>query len=84
MWLFQTIFDFLLFVLLDLIGYSVARLVLPLVSFGRISVAPYGSDHRWFGKRDGLGRMEVGATPASCIGLVVLVVFLMAFAFLMR
>jgi hypothetical protein len=56
------------------IGYAVARLVLPLVSFGKVQVgtALDSSGFGWLGWRriDG-GRLEIEATFAALIGLVI-------------
>ena len=64
--------------LLDLIwwgvGYAVARLVLPLVSFGKVQVgtARDSSGFGWLGLRSiGNGRLEVEATFAALLGLVI-------------
>jgi hypothetical protein len=55
------------------IGYSVARLVLPLVSFGKLEVLPLESpDSSWLGyRRNGSGYVEIDPTPAGGIGLVI-------------
>jgi len=56
------------------IGYAVARLVLPLVSFGKVQVgtALDSNGFGWLGWRriDG-GRLEVETTFAALIGLVI-------------
>jgi hypothetical protein len=56
------------------IGYAVARLVLPLVSFGKVQVGS-ALDSRGFGwsglRRIENGRLEVEATFAALIGLVI-------------
>ena len=64
--------------LLDLIwwgiGYAVARLVLPLVSFGKVQVgtARDSSGFGWLGlRRIENGRLEVEATFATLLGLVI-------------
>ena len=57
------------------IGYGVARLILPIVSFGRVRVRPYESyyeESSWFGyRRHGSGQFEIDPIPASGIGLVI-------------
>ncbi len=64
--------------LLDLIwwgvGYAVARLVLPLVSFGKVQVgnARHSNGFGWLGlRRIENGRLEVEATFAALLGLVI-------------
>ncbi|MBR0694811.1 hypothetical protein [Bradyrhizobium lablabi] len=44
--LFEWIVELLIWFLVDLVGYNVAPLVLPLVSVGRIRVAPFNCDER--------------------------------------
>jgi hypothetical protein len=57
------------------IGYGVARLILPLVSFGKVQVLPLesrGEGSGWFGyRRNGSGQLEIEPTPACGIGLVI-------------
>jgi len=68
----------LLDVLIDVVGCPIARLVLPLVSFGRIYVEPLTSPRQKFNmfgyRRDQRGRIELHTQPASFIGLVILVI----------
>jgi hypothetical protein len=70
----HTLFD----ILAEMVGYPVARLVLPLVSFGRIYVEPVFSPRQKFSmfgyRRDENGRIELEAQGASFIGFVILVV----------
>jgi hypothetical protein len=54
------------------IGYAVARVVLPLISFGRIAVEPFrgsGASFNLLGYRR--GHIEVAAPTAAWIGLLV-------------
>ena len=56
------------------VGYAVARLVLPLVSFGKVQVgtARDSSGFGWLGlRRIENGRLEVEATFAALLGLVI-------------
>lgn len=56
------------------VGYAVARLVLPLVSFGRLRVgtARDSSGFGWVGlRRIEEGRLEIEATFAALIGLLI-------------
>jgi hypothetical protein len=73
MWIVQTIIERLFYILADVIGYTVAGLILPIVSFGLIQVAAYYCDEGEFGwiggRRNGFGRLELGAGVASGIGL---------------
>ncbi|HAR17412.1 hypothetical protein JQ559_00920 [Bradyrhizobium viridifuturi] len=54
-------------------GYAVARLVLPLVSFGKVRAAPFESDgFNWFGwRRNEVGCLEIKATLAALVGLLI-------------
>ena len=56
------------------VGYAVARLMLPLVSFGKVQVgtARDSSGFGWLGlRRIENGRLEVEATFAALLGLVI-------------
>lgn len=56
------------------IGYAVARLLLPLLSFGKVQVGTTRdtSGFGWLGwRRIERGRLEVEATFAALIGLVI-------------
>lgn len=56
------------------VGYAVARLVLPLLSFGKVKVGIAGdsSGFGWLGlRRIDNGRIEVEAIFAAFIGLVI-------------
>lgn len=68
--------------LTEMVGCPVARLVLPLVSFGRIHVEPLCSPPQKFNifgyRRDERGRIELDAQVASFIGLVILVIFIVS------
>ena len=72
--------------LIDLIGYSVARLVLPCLSLGRIYAQPPSSLESGFNifgyRRDGKGRIEIGSTIAGSLGLVILLILLSLFGVL--
>src|SRR5207302_1517475 len=68
--------------------YSVARLVLPLISSGRLRVQPFTAPERGFNglgyRRDGNGKMELASTTAGLLGLIILFVALFSFGLLMR
>lgn len=56
------------------IGYAVARLLLPLISLGKVQVAAPLDSSRfgWLGlRRNESGRLEIEATFAALIGLVI-------------
>jgi hypothetical protein len=57
------------------IGYGTARLILPLVSLGKVRVAPLesrGEGSGWLGcSRNNGGQLEIEPTPAVGIGLVI-------------
>ncbi|QOZ32998.1 hypothetical protein [Bradyrhizobium sp. CCBAU 53421] len=82
MWIVQDFVAMFLYFVVNVIGYTVARLILPVVSLGRIRVAAYGCDEGesgWLGgRRDGFGRLELGAGVASGIGLVIRALYLAA------
>jgi hypothetical protein len=82
------IIDLLIWSLFDLVGYSVARLVLPVLSFGQVHVAPFDPGQKkfnWFGyKRDETGRILVGSAAAGEIGLVVCLICLAVLLFFIR
>ena len=68
--------------LIDLIGYTVARSTLPLLSFGRIYVEPFSASPqplRWpCYRRDANGRIELRQGAAGWIGLGICVLVLLA------
>ncbi|WP_377829718.1 hypothetical protein ACFKHW_09460 [Bradyrhizobium lupini] len=71
--------------LVELIGYTVARAALPLLSFGRTYVEPFHATPqplRWPGyRRDGNGRIELQQAAAGWIGSgICLLVLLMIVA----
>ena len=71
------LFDLIGWLLGDLIGNSVARVLFPLLSFGRVTVQPSGFDdtfrdefnHLGY-RRDWSGRIEVSKAVAAPIGLL--------------
>lgn len=69
-------------IFIEAIGCTVARLALPLLSFGRVYVEPLASSPRqfnWLGyRRDERGRVEVEGTAAGLIGLVIITVVISA------
>ncbi|MBR0694812.1 hypothetical protein [Bradyrhizobium lablabi] len=78
--------------ILDLIwwwvGHAVARLVLPLVSFGKVRVEPLESPSDGFGwagcRRIETGRLEVELTLAAGIGMVIYCIALAAVLYLVH
>jgi hypothetical protein len=70
--------------LVELIGYSVARAALPALSLGWIHVEPFSASPqplRWpCYRRDGNQRIELRQAAASWIGLAICVVVLLAIA----
>jgi hypothetical protein len=69
-------------------GHSIARLLLPLLSFRRIAVQPLGGPSARFNllgyRRLGRGRVEIEATVAGFIGLFVGLATCIAIALLTR
>ena len=78
------IFDDLIFV----IGYTVARLVLPLFSFHKIYVQPLNSPEWGFNalgyRCDDSGRIEIESTIAGGIEFVIFLIAFFAFCLLIR
>jgi len=78
------IFDFMI----DMVGYTVARLLLPLLSFHKIFVQPLGSPKRRFNalgyRHDDNGRIEVESTIAGFIGFVVCLIAFFSICLLIR
>lgn len=69
-------------VLIELVGYSVARAVWPILSFGRIYVEPFTADPQalrwpWY-RRDADGRIELRQKAAGCTGVAVCSLMLLA------
>ncbi|WP_298273324.1 hypothetical protein [uncultured Bradyrhizobium sp.] len=70
-----------------LIGYSIARVLLPIVSSGKIQVSPFLDSRKfnWLGYRySDDGRVEIEATLATLIGLLCFCAGLMTILFLVR
>lgn len=63
------------------VGYGVARLILPLVSFGKLRVAPLDSRDEGFGwlgyRRNDSGHVEIEPILGVAIGLMVCCIGLM-------
>jgi hypothetical protein len=70
MWIFYWIFEALIF----FVGYTVARLILPFISFGKIYVAPPTTPPNRFNvlgyRYDDSGRIEISETIAGLVGFV--------------
>lgn len=70
MWILEWISDVLFFI----VGYTVARLILPLLSFGKIYVEPLTTPPRRFNvlgyRCDDSGRIEISGTFAGFIGFI--------------
>ncbi len=75
-------------VLIEAVGYAVARFVLPLVSFGRVHVQPLNSDRKSFNmlgcRRDGIGGVEIEVTVAGFFGFIIFLVAFFAIGLLMQ
>ncbi|QIP08512.1 hypothetical protein [Bradyrhizobium symbiodeficiens] len=69
-------------ILVELIGYAVARAILPWLSFGWIYVEPFGASaqplRRPCCRRDADGRIQLRQGVAGWIGLVISVLMLLA------
>jgi hypothetical protein len=68
--------------LIDLIGYTVARATLPFLSFGRIYVEPFSASPRPLRRpcyrRDANGRIELRQGAAGWIGFGICLLLLLA------
>jgi hypothetical protein len=71
-------------ILVDLVGYTVARAVLPFASFGWISVEPFSASPpplRWPGhRRDASGRIVLRQATAGWVGLGICLLPVLAIA----
>jgi len=71
----------LYYIFIELIGCTVARVILPVLSFGRMYVEPLTSASRpfnWLGaRRDERGRIEVEGAAAGLIGLIIITVVIL-------
>lgn len=72
----------------EFIGCSIARVVLPALSFGRVCVhSPNSSPERfnWFGYRhDGVGRLVVARDVTGFIGFIIMIVVCLAIVLMAR
>lgn len=62
----------ILSILLDIIGYTIARFLLPIISFGFISVETLSSsdtDFNWFGYKTDGAKVVFSSSMAGWIGL---------------
>lgn len=75
-------------ILVELIGYTVARSTLPFVSFGWIYVEPFSASpapgSRPYYRRDANGRIELRQAAAGWIGFGICLLVLLAVAELFR
>lgn len=73
--IFGTLIEAVFWVLIEVVGYTTARLMLPLLSFGRLYVEPPESSEKGFNafgyRRDESGRIEVEQAVAGGLGLVI-------------
>ena len=69
--------EFLFFLLIEFVGYGVARLIVPILSCGRIQVHPLGAsgaEFNLFGfRRVRRRRLEVSSGVAGFLGLLIVV-----------
>ena len=85
-WVLEVLLLTLVELLVGIVGYGIARIVLPSVSFGRIVVQPLpgsSTGFNWFGWRID-DRVEIEATAAGLIGLVIGVLTCWAIVVLIR
>lgn len=79
---------FLLEYVFGMVGYAVARLALPIVSFGKVHVAPLAPCTGGFNligyRRNQSGRIEIEPTAAALVGLVMCIFMAFVLALLIR
>jgi hypothetical protein len=74
-WILELVIYAVVELLVLVLGHGIARLLLPVLSFRKIQVQPLGSPSVRFNllgdRRVGNGRIEIEATLAGFIGLVI-------------
>jgi hypothetical protein len=87
-WILDVVVYAVLELLVLVVGHGIARLLLPLLSFRTIQVRPLGRPPARFNllgyRRVGNGRIEVEATAAGFIGLVIGLAACVAIVLLVR
>lgn len=82
------VMTFIFDMLIGMVGYTTARLTLPLLSFGRMYVEPIESTHMGFNvlgyRRDESGRIEIEQTVAGGVGVAICVVVCVVVALFIR
>ena len=72
MWIFEALIIGIFYNLIFVVGYTVARLILPLLSFGKIYVEPLTGPRKRFNalgyRHDDSRRIEISETIAGFIG----------------
>jgi hypothetical protein len=85
MWLIESLFYE---IPIGLIGYTVARLILPPLSGHRIYVQPLWSSGTGFNtlgyRYDDDGRIEIESTPAGFLGFIIFLILFFSFGLLIR
>ncbi len=85
MWLIESLFYE---IPIGLIGYTVARLVLPRLSGRRIYIQPLISSETGFNalgyRYDHDGRMEISSTPGAFLGFIIFLVLFFSLGLLIR
>jgi hypothetical protein len=78
----------LLQILIEMVGYTVARFALPFFSSGRIYVEPLGAPSGKFSligyRHDERGRIEIESTAAGVIGLAMCLIVAFGLVLLIR
>lgn len=84
MWILEWIYDVLFF----FVGYTVARLLLPLLSFGKIYVEALTTPPKRFNvlgyRYDDSGRIEISGTFAGFIGFILCLIALLVVGLLIQ
>lgn len=75
-------------ILILTVGYTVARLTIPFLSFDRINVEPLSAPYRRFNvlgyRQDEDGRIEIDGYLAASVGFVVCIIVFIAVGLLIR
>jgi hypothetical protein len=76
--------EVLIGVLIEMLGYGIARLIIPLLTFGTVRLDPLSasSEHyNWLGYRRDGARMVLGPTTAGLIGILIFIGAVIALVF---
>ena len=88
MWIVEVVVSAILELMVVAVGHGIARLLLPILSFRRIAVRPFGGPSARFNllgyRRIDPGRIEIEATAAGVFGLLIGIAVCVAIVLLAR